>query len=1398
MDDVTHDTDSEWEFNDSFETIPYFDLVFDDDIFVMDKKEIGKDIGQLLTFNSLDTSNVGKNAQALVDIFMVNELPHVKFIAEKNQVNEYLSKLPSSIKPVVHFKKNVYTDISALNGKTQKMSYIYSEDSKQEKTKHFLQQLFQFHKDITHNAASRDLILQRLYSPFDQSDKTHQHTMHFSECVDAIFLWENDAGEKINEEARILENDRCFLSGLCFDFASNTRNTKPVIFNLSEYEDFINNLKIGDTVYLFPSRTMLSPSIVDMKRKEGKIIGKNEYSMTIEVSGDQIILQTANIVNMLDCSFSLGSKTTTYYKKSDLFKSKSIVIYKKNGVYSFPRKLLEVLLPTAAEVFSLNPNSKNVFNLNDMRLLPVKLVTDQDAKDFKSLLETNITSLAHPKNIQKEKSTFINSFKSSAKFLQFNFPFANTYQNTEFGRTHFLHHYNLITQQIFECINIDKPNNSRINNIPTTLYIFEDEKLDLTSHGAVVKHVNDVDKIKPQTLQKKSCVVFNPGSTNTYVYVPDINNDMIWSFSEVFSQDLNKTLKQIKSFTKIELTFTSLSNAYKKLPTSENEKAIVFTFSNEFFILVAKKFGHKMYWIISLSETKTVISQFNLELNKITKTIYSPIQTENFWKHELNECFVNIKDHKNPRDNSDIYNKFQNPNTAQYIPNEQQYIKLQYEIHFEGDEDMVDFEALLNNKEYGMNYLAVEDEEDEDEDEEKEETEMHLDKYKQSIYPIIKKVLDDLLHVINISINKKELEYVVHIAYSEVNVIQLNTQVKNAEDKAKKYLVEHKLNSEQSKVILSKLDNIRIEHVKKSLMNSMLKIIALLALIVQTKLPNVIINPIDNDECKKAFGYEGYPLNDNKEKSLCNYLAQVFRIVIAKSFLISISDKMTVDVISEQLKKHISTFYESSHMWRNKIDNARANYAKNKSEYTKKHENILKTYSVWNSFKPFISSTKDLDIPENYMVGRLFKAVSNTKNINNQQHVSNSCCMQRLGHGLKSFWETYAIPYQKPSSHQQRQILNIISIRQKEAEPVVASKKIQKIISNNLLIKPIKDNFDGMPMSLELRIKSFISANIFFEHDSYLEEISDWSNLSNVVVLMLNQIEKCTGLSLVDKLKIYVTNVNDNMPIFIQSFYNFIHVDLSKLLGRIGEKLTLSDLNYISKKSSVSSSDKEKINEIVTQGLEFKKDNMFIDDTTRDICKHLVINGMQNIGAIAPHVCNEECMYHYMYTYMYIFAKYILIILKMVSEPEVLLEKNYKGFNNMIGETVLHSTAVKTFINDILELFFKRMNLSYDMYLKNITEYEKQRENLKQSIIEMLSSMDPETKLIVKQLKKVGLTTYEEMMQKKDQDIVEKVNDIIETDVLENVDVDQDEGEAEIAKEIMNFKGENDDDGDDE
>jgi hypothetical protein len=1066
------------------------------------------------------------------------------------------------------------------------------------------------------------------------------------------------------------------------------------------------------------------PMIID-KAQLASIVKKDEKYITLQLgTNDNIVLDITSKKSIITAPFTLTHTDGTGFSKYMYFKQPCLV-------YISDINLLPFLYPTLDEWLFVHPEiTRDIFSINDI-YTKFKGLEQTDVSFVNKFIYDNIKRevLAHH---SRKPLKFVRRLYREKDFDTLlaikDFPYKKTSIDSAYARMSYLSIGRRLYQQLLQCVQ------------------------------------SDIENIQQEELAKK-----------------DVENELATVLAAVEAGIKHKKLQ----------VFTSLEKAYNTPCNEGDQPACVWNEKNGTFIMlkVLTQDGVSM-WSCDFPATLRYVSGIKNAFYFVETCRVGTVSHAAFlYNKSVNEAIDNI-------------NKQQTNNKLLKLALEQSKILLDHtylkpiELNhveafkmLEGDPDYFDFEAMLENKEFGVNYTRLNNDSDDDDD---PDINIEIqDSENDNDTTQLQSLVERFAKLIGISLVESQVVFIT----SHCNIAtKYNTAVSTL--KKAKVDMDTRLSQAASQLSFEKYQvlkanyndkfNAKYESVMKPIHIKLLyHLTALLIIIIQSSLPNVIITPIQ--QLAKMFSIDGFPLDDKLDKGLIDYISNVLLQSEIQEFKFLHEPAYDLQKCKTLVHDNINNILNDAQnaLLVEKLDVARTKYSEFKA-LLKKEKATLQEYAIWSTFRPY-KNLNNVQIDANNIIGLTTKYINaiqhKTNNatalklgIDKKPIAINSCCIQSLSSNYWSFYEhdadiqNYHNKLLRFGQAHDKVKLTAMIIK----EPGFSPKLVLDTTYN--VNKPLVEKSDINVLNtnescIYSTIDTFVKHNALF-HTSYLNDLLQrintddaWNELSEKAHNILLKLQSYNANSIITKYIEFLLSPTDD-KLFVTILFNFIAYNLRSIFGKLASNYKLHTKWAKGREFSkdIKNSIYNAIQNSIPGDLLSKFANLSVDalqEKLRFVCLH----GLQKVESFV-NIINVVNNKRLSFLLTYILA--------------TVLENLYN-----IDENVEHNKNLTNYLVEmIIEKFIKKLNDA--VAIREAAEtFEKQREDGKQSIIKMMELMTKTERDMIDEMKKRGLVNLQELAKNK---VV--VND----NTKEQTDNQEGEAEQEIVNDIMNNQGENADD----
>lgn len=673
-------------------------------------------------------------------------------------------------------------------------------------------------------------------------------------------------------------------------------------------------------------------------------------------------------------------------------------------------------------------------------------------------------------------------------------------------------------------------------------------------------------------------------------------------------------------------------------------------------------------------------------------------------------------------------------------------------------------------------------------------------------------VLNMFLSFIQLEIDENEKEYILNGINSKYPRKNINITLQKFKDKfmnevnKEAYKSSEKYMKMFDNLVQQKLDKIETELTKKYYFNLFRNIISMIIIFIFIRYPNYVMKRV-HPSCVKFLSYIGYPVSDNKkdvEKSLVSYMTCILvNVSVPEDIRFALFYEKDTTEIQKVLKDTIDEILDESYELRTQLQLTRSII-----ESTKESQSsvTLKEYNNLTSFKPnFKFGNVERMNKKDKAVVRFIKTiqdiVSSSKiakqNGLNVPNFSNACCNEKLVRDI-DFYSFFENQQEFKNVNKTVSTMKHVSFKDENLHPPYKHEDIVDLfskyrISHTNVVSIEKKVGEDASKTFKEHLAEFVKANDIYQNSALLTELSknfdndDWWNeiFYSTMIEELTEFEKSINSvsNTINKgdyefVKDVIINVNASYePSTVRhTLYMFLSSKIRIILGKIlnKQKLTEKMLTEESIKANplygiIASITNNKnydsvlpklrttmklLDDISSLYIETADDAMIVKNIsilsfiTFKVFKMLLINTLNNNTTES--------------------IKEITHLVSPVEKDNMKITCDIVGLLISALKTQLHNTIID---NDLLKMSVEAL-----------------REKRKQELIDAYK-VDEEERELQKQLKKLGLQNWADILTGED-DIVSE--DVIASTKLTSVVKDEYEEEKDFV--YSTYKGENADD----
>ena len=1142
------------------------------------------------------------------------------------------------------------------------------------------------------------------------------------------------------QHIRLLQSDNVKLVGFAniFNMQDSMSNVSSV--SLEEYFSFLKNIKEGAAVDLIPHDNV--PGLdhnargIVINNKQNKLLIKSE-------NGNTYAIDTSSISNAISSSFSLkpqGFKDHLFCKY-DFFKGPYIATLED------PR-IIPALFPSVSEWLYVHGQlADKLFSLQDALVMfghnmhPSKEFEPQ----VKSIINKNIT---REKTKVRNRKTFklvkrIYKTKQWPVFLDIvDYPYAKSSTDLPHARMLYLSKGEKLQTQLLQCVKKDWE----------------------------VESVSDL----VDAAQHISNKVLKVALDNFVNHIHELYNNIFTSFDELWS----------------------------KKPDN-NDKACIWNVHTRMFCCLKPLTAfHQTIWSVDIDKTKDLVRLFpDLSFEESTLTITLKKQSNNVFndlvQHSVNEALKQKRKLKLlAMDLAKTKRQLDNSFTT---PSELSVINVHGMVTMEGDDDYVNYQEMLENKEFGQVLDVLEVDKDEFSFESEEVHEAHsTPNIEGPLFDLCKRFTDMLgMHFSDQQYTFIMSQCNIHTKYTDL----LATFQSGVKERDKQLIaLVGKLSSDKLDALKVKLTN-NLESKKNELLYSAHQTLAFLLpalgiIIIQQELPNIIIDPMP--EYAKVFSVGGYPMSEDttSKKTLLSYVAHLLRYVASSMGEFSFLTRESLDDCTSKIQSWIDKILLSSTILKEKLLKANQRYIEFKNSHTLL-QNLVSTYGIWDTFRPY-PRVKDVEyngkdnittMTAKY-ISLIQKAVESSHpvkiGVDNRPMFINSCCIEPYDHNI-NYWNYFS---SKPEIKYHLNYINTILSKHAPTGNYVTSVMYTKEVSRvtDLFEKEFVNiqsdiiehtNFQGNQVTSHENtliydcLMQYTRANPIFSNDTALTKIlnfpvskSAWDDLSIDTFNLFDNIGKLNPdtVSTINTIKNLLISADDD-SVLANTLTSFLSYDLKSILGKIGNNYRLHGMKRKSNLPEATPEAKKSLLDATAESIPGNLLSVYArtdSQELRSLLKMACLHGLQGVNILSKlvKVVKEKTRVNFLLSY---------ILATILSHP---LSKNIDNGVINVGLAT---------VQNVLEVLIKKYNKN--LAISEAANYfEKQREDGKQQVISMMKMMSSGDRDLIKELKERSLVDLQNMA-------ANNVFHAMQVQVEDNGQVN--ERDKEIIEDILQYQGEN-------
>lgn len=675
-------------------------------------------------------------------------------------------------------------------------------------------------------------------------------------------------------------------------------------------------------------------------------------------------------------------------------------------------------------------------------------------------------------------------------------------------------------------------------------------------------------------------------------------------------------------------------------------------------------------------------------------------------------------------------------------------------------------------------------------------------------------VLNMFLSFLQLELEENEKEYILNGINSKYPRKNITITLQKFKDKFMNEVNKDAYKSSEKymkmfdNIVKQKLEKIETELIKKYYFNLFRSMISMIIIFIFIRYPNYVMKRV-HPSCVKFLTYAGYPISDKEkdaQKSLVAYMSCILvNVSVPEDIRFALFYEKDSNEIQKVLKDTINEILEESYELRTQLQLTKSIIEDTFNKGNSSKEYLVKEYNNLTSFKPsFKYGNIDRMNKRDRTVVKFLKTiqdmVSNSKiskqNGLNVPNLSNACCNEKL---LKDvdFFTFFSNQQEFKSISKLVDTMKQVSFRDENMYPPYKHEEIKDLFSKysinhtNFVSMEMK-SLEDIEIGFDKQINEFMESNDVYKSNKLLIELSKnfknkdwWNDIFYPTILdeiqtfeeIINKVSDKLNKEDFEYVKDVIVNVSTSFePSTVRhTLYMFLSSKIRVILGKIlnKQKLTEKMLTEESIKTNpiygiiASITNNKNYDNVIPKLRNVIKlvDNisrLYIETTDEDmIVKNISILSFITFTLLKELLINTLSNK----------TNNMIDIIKTVSPIE---KDNIKITCDIVGllvsslKTQLQNTIVD---NDILKMSVEAL-----------------REKRKQELIDAYK-VDEEERELQKQLKKLGLQNWADILTGED-DIVSE--DVISSTKLTSVVKDEYEEEKDYV--YSTYKGENADD----
>lgn len=671
----------------------------------------------------------------------------------------------------------------------------------------------------------------------------------------------------------------------------------------------------------------------------------------------------------------------------------------------------------------------------------------------------------------------------------------------------------------------------------------------------------------------------------------------------------------------------------------------------------------------------------------------------------------------------------------------------------DGSEDDIDIDEIMNNAEvFGENGAILNTDEMNYDAPEIDET------LAKMLEEPVGETLKILIELLGVSIETKDIRIMLYTMskYNSFHEIRKNLQKKERDMKAQVAAMKKKLNKTELDAVFKQY----LQKQERAFMTEYYGVAvslscALIVIYVHMHLPTITIRPMNSlQSCFKSFSYMGYPINEDKDKSLIKYMACVLdnqaRNSAEDTPLKLASEHFKKSNLEESIHSHIENILDGKPHYVHRLRAARRLVEKKKAEATKK----LGSSRIFYGFKP-----------EPDHIRERFQKVQTTDLMMFNNSV-NSCCVQNIDVVMskdyvvsQNVFRTTSSKLLKHSSMQRRLVVD-------DMHRIVAQENV-KIVS-------MDENGGEDDVTLQGALRKFCDKNPFFRNDNNMKLLCDVKDVNDAWNALSIHV-KMNWQYLINLLRPTTEQVNVWSEVFINQeeryrnpsevkavFERVVRTTIPMILSRATNDYRI-DTRAIDKKTFIPLEGRKVVKSMLLDK-ETEALKTLLDNDEDDVMKttiHDMVYGCFNDVEILRKSSNTSEVYRVILAYNYVILKVLFMtlciaLMKPLSEDDdVFNQKEQLSLTN-----TPRMKAMSEIVKSVMDKICKTMETNHVDTSKIKLEHEKQREQVKQELMKKMERFGKDERMAFKVLKeKTGYSNdYLDKIQNQGRDLLDMLN----------------------------------------